>query len=548
MSRWEADDDGEFATVDEEFVGRGAEVMADRNRPGPADALLTAMLREGVDVEDRAAVDAWMAAFNERPFEDRGRLLGLDEADAGPSHDSASGSALPERLDPATFPPIDLRPHDELVDAASRAPMMVQLRGLVTYVADRLPLTDRGNLKLADGRRLIVGRDTGDVMDEWIGDRQFKTPSTTELVGLDFIFAVALQAGLLRLEGKNTEPGPTAPLLTDAPLEAFERVFAAFIKVGPARHIVGEDRYGFGWYAQALDEAIPDWLLGTHVTGNDLPIEFLADKTWNELNEIYELPPLEPRHLEIHRSAVSYQLRRSLTRLERLDVVSVSVSGVRQLRDDRGLRDVASGGSLRLTALGAHLLHRLVAPTATVATVGSLRALPAGELLERLADDPKEVVDAELAAWWDHRDDGLGELVMALHDVSDAALTVAWRGLLLAGTEVAGVIERVDEPRSAAFRHAWMALRAHGTDDAAPPVDDEVLPILVAAREITTAADVCAVLDRLLPTGQAAYLDALWRDADPAAEVVLGTIGGAHHDKRIAKAARKALFKRRSAR
>ncbi|HXF73710.1 MAG TPA: hypothetical protein VNO79_14010, partial [Actinomycetota bacterium] len=52
-----------------------AEAMADPRRFGPAKAMVAAMLAEGVDVRDPAAVQRWVEGFNRRPFEERARLL-----------------------------------------------------------------------------------------------------------------------------------------------------------------------------------------------------------------------------------------------------------------------------------------------------------------------------------------------------------------------------------------------------------------------------------------------------------------------------------------
>jgi hypothetical protein len=48
----------------------------DRTRQGPSGALLAAMAAEGVDIGDADAMQAWIAAFNARPFEERDAILG----------------------------------------------------------------------------------------------------------------------------------------------------------------------------------------------------------------------------------------------------------------------------------------------------------------------------------------------------------------------------------------------------------------------------------------------------------------------------------------
>jgi hypothetical protein len=60
------------AAAEDEFV----ESVSDRGRYGPAKSVVMAMLAEGVDIEDRRAVDAWIAAFNGRPRAQRDLVLG----------------------------------------------------------------------------------------------------------------------------------------------------------------------------------------------------------------------------------------------------------------------------------------------------------------------------------------------------------------------------------------------------------------------------------------------------------------------------------------
>ena len=48
----------------------------DLTRRGPAGALLDAMAAQGVDLTDPDATQAWIAGFNERPFEERDAILG----------------------------------------------------------------------------------------------------------------------------------------------------------------------------------------------------------------------------------------------------------------------------------------------------------------------------------------------------------------------------------------------------------------------------------------------------------------------------------------
>jgi hypothetical protein len=61
------------AALSETFAKRAG----DPTRRGPAGALLDAMAAEDVDITNPDAMQAWIAAFNERPFEDRDAILGM---------------------------------------------------------------------------------------------------------------------------------------------------------------------------------------------------------------------------------------------------------------------------------------------------------------------------------------------------------------------------------------------------------------------------------------------------------------------------------------
>jgi hypothetical protein len=61
------------AALSESFAKRAS----DPTRRGPSGALLAAMAAEGVDLADQDAMQAWIAAFNARPFEERDAILGM---------------------------------------------------------------------------------------------------------------------------------------------------------------------------------------------------------------------------------------------------------------------------------------------------------------------------------------------------------------------------------------------------------------------------------------------------------------------------------------
>lgn len=59
----------------DQFEGDFRRSMKDPATFGPAKAIVSQMLRAGIDVTDENAVQAWIQAFNERPFDERDDIL-----------------------------------------------------------------------------------------------------------------------------------------------------------------------------------------------------------------------------------------------------------------------------------------------------------------------------------------------------------------------------------------------------------------------------------------------------------------------------------------
>lgn len=57
------------------FEGPFRQAMTDQGEFGPAKVLGHAMLADGVDLTDQAAIDRWIDGFNARPLAERDALL-----------------------------------------------------------------------------------------------------------------------------------------------------------------------------------------------------------------------------------------------------------------------------------------------------------------------------------------------------------------------------------------------------------------------------------------------------------------------------------------
>ena len=65
----------EAAAAVEQWTPEFKHAINDPSRFGPSKAMFGAMLDEGIDITDKAAVDAWVKAFNARPQEERRKVL-----------------------------------------------------------------------------------------------------------------------------------------------------------------------------------------------------------------------------------------------------------------------------------------------------------------------------------------------------------------------------------------------------------------------------------------------------------------------------------------
>ena len=83
-------------------------------------------------------------------------------------------------------PPRALPAHaDTLVRAAEHARILRQVLALCDFLGDGRPLTDKGNLKLADAAALVAVAETGDELEPRLGDTTWRLRTATQLRHLD---------------------------------------------------------------------------------------------------------------------------------------------------------------------------------------------------------------------------------------------------------------------------------------------------------------------------------------------------------------------------
>src|SRR3990170_6643777 len=134
-----------------------ATAMQDPANFGMAKSLFAQMQIEGVDVLQPGAIDRWVEDFNARPFEARDAILSAPEPESAP------------------LPPVEILDEKELESSARSSDALARLVAFARYVGSGRKLTQKGHLTLEDGRALVELLDTGDGIDQRIGDKTFRT-------------------------------------------------------------------------------------------------------------------------------------------------------------------------------------------------------------------------------------------------------------------------------------------------------------------------------------------------------------------------------------
>ncbi|MFH1329204.1 MAG: hypothetical protein ABIJ48_00880 [Actinomycetota bacterium] len=495
---------------------------------------------EGVDPSDPDAVRRFMEDFNQRPFSERDAVLGPLPA---PGPLSFGGDLI------GPLPPIVLPSADELESAARNTVWVERLRRLVGYVGEGRLLTDKGNLRLADGKALVDLLGTGDRFDQKIGDKVFKTKSSADLSGVDLAFRMAVESGMLIRKGKKLLPGPNAGWVDD-PLSALYGAWLALLnRIGPTQHRYRDHHYGWDWFAQELDASLPMILLDVYRDG-DVPIDEVAQDMWNHLLDVFDLDDVPGDKLAFHRTLVEGSIRRAFDLLGELGLVDVE--DVVEAKTDYG-GTVRTGGVVDLTPLGKWAVQRLASRVTSAPIVGALRESTAAELLTAASDISEAEAVAEIDAWVEHRGSGAaGQLVEALRTTDETGRGLGFRALLRIGPGAADAVNRLaDDPELAPYVTVWRidSLAGAPEDMDCTGHPERFVRLLGAVLELwgPTAAVSAWAGPAAGADGLIAMLDQAWRVKRPETEQVLAAIGSGHPDTVIATAARKALFKYRSA-
>jgi hypothetical protein len=508
----------------DEIAPRFTEVMMDPSNWGMAGSLVHAMAADGVDLDDQAAVDRWISAYNAGLAE-----FGDEEEDEDDVVDLKEAFGLPDQMAPLRLPV-----PEELAAMARRAPLMAQLRKLAWWLGAGRAVTE--DEELASGDAAEAAAELG-----------------LDVERLQSLWWLALDAEFIELDEDEAHavPGESAHVWgegdDDEVLDIWEMVFDL---------VVGD----------ALDDAAsldPDRSDELDFSGHGAALVvtlFLARPDGFSVAEVSELirvaataelPPAQAENAwQSWVSAHGDPARLLLDLLTGLQAIEVA--------------DAEDGPEARLRPLGlAGVRTQLVESGVEIPLLPDAEHMTAAQLIAMAEYASEEEFTSETTAWLSYRiaEPAVREL-LAVAAASDPASRILAVGIVV--TEIGALAEPVwrevigqaelrayakaalitlsgDDPAAAPpelqpddHDVAWMmtdALAAEGWDD---PGDDAGGEPEVLAKRLGDA----------IPAGQEpAMFESMARIAHPDAADVLTVIGKRHPDKQIAKLARKSAYK-----
>jgi hypothetical protein len=510
----------------DQIAPRFTDVVMDPSNWGMASTLLHEMAADGVDVDDQAAVDRWISAYNAR--------LGLPDVDEDYEDDDEDidvkeAFGLPDQLPPVRLPEVT-----ELVMMARQAPTMGQLRAVAWWLgAGRAVNEDAG---LAEGDVAEAAAELG-----------------LSVPRFEHLWELALEAEFIELDEDETHavPGEIAQAWDagddDEVLDIWEIAFGAVVDATLD-------------IAASLD---PDRAAELDFYGHGLPLTvmlFLARPDGLPVAEVSE----------VIRSAATDELTPARAEAAWGSWVGAHGDPARLLLDQMAdvgavqISDADDDGLARLTPLGlAAIRDQLVESGVEIALLPPPEQMTAAQLIAMTGGASEDEFTAETSAWLAHQTaESAARELLAVAAQSDPASRIIAVGVVL--TELGTSAESAWRDALGRIELRCYAKAALATlADADPatwapglePDDDDVAWMItdaLAARgwddlsddaEREPAALAKQVGGAILAGREEATFEMMARVPHPDAANVLTVIGRHHPDKKIAKLARKSAYK-----
>jgi len=411
---------------------------------------------------------------------------------------------------PPRLPTVRLAPREELAAAARVAPLLRAARDLARWVGPERRVTKAGRLRTADA---------------------VAAATHLELIPAEFEAAwrVAVAARMLVLRDGRTVPGDQLEVLSASTADEVLAAWDAALTV----MLAADDLDGLATALYTVGgpvrmDALFDAYMAAAGTARRRAGDPAADRA----------TPGE--HAPDEGAALSVVLE------------SLADLGVVELGADESGADGGGGLTVTLSPLGVWGVHRrLRAQGWHVPVTGDRSRGDAAALLATLANCDVEDGEAEIASWLGGRTprQAADELIEAARRGSPGLRGAGFAVLdRIGGEAVAAVREALADPVLRAHAAVW--LHEHG-EDAELDREDRAWLLVDLGAGLLEEADPQDVVAELLPDvppdAQAELVAGLWRVRHPGVTDLLTALSDYHPDPSVARAARKAAFKARSA-
>lgn len=243
-------------------------------------------------------------------------LRGLPSTIPAADPDDPFGHSLIARIQPGLHPlsRAGLAPGTEasasMQEAAANSPALAYISSLIDVVGSGTKLTAKGHLSLSDGRALAEAIGCGDLFDEKIGDRVFKTKSSSEIEPVDLVVRWAKAAGVVRTEHGKLVPTKKGRRFGERVIDDWWWLFrTAVLKLNWVRHRYPKDRKPF--WAELVGECVPAYLRIAVDSGpRGIAVLPLAQVTWRLVEERWVTEDLSDDQVRWQQSSISSAIRR----------------------------------------------------------------------------------------------------------------------------------------------------------------------------------------------------------------------------------------------
>lgn len=486
--------------------------LSETDRLAKGSAALTDLLAELDHLEDDF-VDAMEDLVEQDDYEDEEE----EEADG-------LGDFEPFADELAELPTIRLRPDAELAAAARRAKLIVKARDLAIWVGSERRV---GETNLLTDAEITEALGALGLAVPAAGDR----PLADSVPALWNIWNLAIDLDFLQPEGEDT---------------------------------VSADADTAEWPFEEDDDVLDAWMAGLHsIDYGDPELEdedatiALSGLTRALLVRVLLATgskPLADLRTDLAEAVSEYDEQGADAWTLAIAQYGDPLSPVLDWLAGYGMVEVEHE-QVRLTPLGMEgVVHLADDADIELDARPAIDAMTALDLLSFSAELPEEEADAEFAAWMELRrpDHAAKELLeAAAEDDADALVRVQAASMVGSLGEVAVPAwqEALNEPSLRPYAATHLAQL--GIEDAPPPTQADthwlILDMLTISAGLGRPEFVSSLDDIGNVPNLISLLDVIWKVPHPHLEELLEAIGKAHPDKQVGKAAKRALFKARSA-